>query len=274
MSFLKITRPLNCLFVAITVIFGAIISAKSINLFAIIFATISATLIAAAGYVINDYFDFEIDKINRPNRILPAKKIALKSAYIYSIILFIFGSFFSFFTNNIYCIFLAFINAIILFLYAKYFKLTPFYGNLIVAYIATSTFIYGAFSNANLANIWMIATFAFLFTFIRELIKDCEDIEGDAKMKAKTLALILGVKKTIQIAFFIAIFTILFTLFLWWQKQISDFTFISLSAFTVLPTLLFFASLKQNYGKNNLSRISKFIKIDMFILLIILGLKI
>ena len=108
MSFLKITRPLNCLFVAITVIFGAIISAKNINLFAIIFATISATLIAAAGYVINDYFDFEIDKINRPNRILPAEKITLKKAYFFSVILFVFGIFFSFFTRNNFCIIFVF----------------------------------------------------------------------------------------------------------------------------------------------------------------------
>jgi geranylgeranylglycerol-phosphate geranylgeranyltransferase len=274
MSFLKITRPLNCLFVAITIVFGAVIGTENIDLLPIIFATISATLIAAAGYVINDYFDFAIDKINRPNRVLPAGKITPKSAYIYSITLFTFGIFFSFFTNNIYCIFLAFINAIILFLYAKYFKLTPFFGNLIVAYIATSTFLYGAFSNANLVNIWMITTFAFLLTLIRELIKDCEDIEGDAKLKAKTLALIFGIKKTIQIAFIVATIMILFVLFLWWQAYISNSTIILLNAFVILPTLLFFASLKQNFEKNNLARISKFVKIDMLILLIILGLKI
>ncbi|MBT3168614.1 MAG: geranylgeranylglycerol-phosphate geranylgeranyltransferase [Candidatus Cloacimonetes bacterium] len=250
------------------------IGTENIDLLPIIFATISATLIAAAGYVINDYFDFAIDKINRPNRVLPAGKITPKSAYIYSITLFTFGIFFSFFTNNIYCIFLAFINAIILFLYAKYFKLTPFFGNLIVAYIATSTFLYGAFSNANLVNIWMIATFAFLLTLIRELIKDCEDIEGDAKLKAKTLALIFGIKKTIQIAFIVATIMILFVLFLWWQAYISNSTIILLNAFVILPTLLFFASLKQNFEKNNLARISKFVKIDMLILLIILGLKI
>nr|MBC8384444.1 UbiA family prenyltransferase [Candidatus Cloacimonadota bacterium] len=174
MSFLKIIRPFNCLFVAITVFFGASYHNNSITFSPVIFAILSAGLIAAAGYVINDFFDLKIDLVNKPSRILPSGRMNPKTAYLFSIALFLIGIFVSLFTRNRFCIAIAFINSLILFYYAKSLKSKLFVGNIVVSYAAASTFIFGGFSSGNFKNSLIIAVFAFLYTLIREMIKDAE----------------------------------------------------------------------------------------------------
>lgn len=76
-SIIKITRPVNVLITFAVVIVGSLISSNTfyLNQF-VILSAISASLIAASGNIINDYFDYEIDLINRPNRPLPAEQIS------------------------------------------------------------------------------------------------------------------------------------------------------------------------------------------------------
>ena len=93
-SYFKIIRPVNAAIVFLSVMLGAI-SMGDYNNFAdkIIFASLAAVCFSSAGMVLNDYFDFEIDKINRPDRVLPSGEISLKGAIIYFVILNIIGLF-------------------------------------------------------------------------------------------------------------------------------------------------------------------------------------
>lgn len=270
MSYLRILRPLNCLFVFVTVLCGAFIQAYTYKVFPVIFSAISAMLIAGAGYVINDYFDYPIDKINKPFRVLPSKKISLKRAYFYAVALFVLGIVFSFFTYRIECVIIAIINTFVLFTYAKKYKFTPLIGNLLVSYAAASTFVYGGLSNHNLKNSLIIAFFAFLYTLIRELVKDCEDIAGDNKFNARTLAIEIGKKKTILISIIPGLFIFAFNYYLFLSGNFSKITFIFMNLLVIVPLIYFIVTLLKNIKKKNLSRISKLIKIDMLILLIIL----
>ena len=122
MPFIKIVRPINCLFVILSVFFGAIYQSSITNVYPIIFAALSAAFIAAAGYVINDFFDIPIDIINKPDRILPSGKISPKTAYLFSILLFMLGISASYLTKNFYCIVIATVNSLLLFTYAKTLK--------------------------------------------------------------------------------------------------------------------------------------------------------
>jgi len=174
MPFIKIIRPFNCLFVILSVFFGALYQSSISNIYPIIFAALSAALIAAAGYVINDFFDIPIDIINRPNRILPSGKISPKVAYLFSIMLFIFGITASYFTQNYYCVIIAIINSILLFSYAKTFKMSFLIGNILVAYTTASTFLFGGLCNNNVKNSMIIVIF-YEHVFIQKVIIFIDD---------------------------------------------------------------------------------------------------
>lgn len=270
MPYLKILRPANVLFVSITILFGAFFRNPVSFNSAIFFAILSASLITAAGYVINDFFDLRIDLFNRPQRMIPAGKISPKRAYMYAILLFILGIALSFFTANIYCVFLAIINSLLLFYYAKHLKQKLLLGNLVVSYAAASCFVYGGLVSANLSKVISIAVFAFLFTFIREIIKDAEDMEGDKEFGVKSLALEYGKNPVLLVT---AIFVFLITLFYLYLYYISYFTPLTLilsSVLIILPLIIMLIYLKANIdSKRAFSKSSSLLKFEMLILLII-----
>lgn len=272
MPFLKIIRPLNCLFSAVCVLFGAYFLQAIQPAAPIMWAAVSAFLIAAAGYVINDFFDLEIDLINRPERMLPQKKISPQVAYLWAVLLFLAGLFTAVLTGEKYCIILAFINTLLLFYYAKYFKKMLLIGNLIVAYLAGSTFIFGAIAGNNLARGIIPAAFALLYTLIRELIKDAEDIEGDKILGARTIPILWGKNATVYLAI------IPFALMIWLanyfnltdQQALPFHVLVGLTLLVNIPLAIFLIILRLNPKKDNFSKASKFIKLDMLILLLVL----
>jgi len=270
MSYLMIIRPLNCLFVFFSVFFGAFYYNSFGNLTTVLFAMISAFMIAGAGYVINDYFDLSIDSVNRPKRILPSGKINPKTALIFSMFLFVLGIVISFFTQNIFCIFIAIFNSILLFLYARFFKMSFLTGNFIVAFAAGSTFIYGGLSGQNLINSVIVALFAFLYTLIREFIKDGEDIEGDSNAGANTMAVLYGRKNTVLASILPILGIIVFAFYIFRLKLISLSTFIFMNILISIPLVVCIIFLLLSLKRRSFSKISSFMKLDMFILLIIL----
>ena len=270
MPFLKIIRPFNCLFVILSVFFGAYYQSSISNLFPVIFAALSASLIAAAGYVINDFFDIPIDIINRPDRILPTGKILPKTAYIFSVMLFIFGITASYFTQNFYCVIIAIVNSILLFSYAKTFKMSFMAGNILVAYTTASTFLFGGLCNDNVKNSMIIVIFAFLYTFIREIVKDGEDIEGDIKLGAKTLAVKIGRKNIAIVSIFPALALIIYSIFLFTINMISLKVFLALTIGVSLPLTILITYILRKSEIKIFTNTSSLMKINMLMLLIIL----
>jgi len=270
MPFLKIIRPFNCLFVIISVLFGAYFRSYASNLTPVIFGAISAFLIAAAGYVINDFFDIPIDIVNKPKRILPSGKIEPKTAYLFAVLLFILGISASFFTQSFYCVIIAIVNSLLLFLYAKTFKLSFLIGNLLIAYTTASTFLFGGLCNNNVRNSLIIFIFAFLYTFLREIIKDAEDIEGDKKLAARTLAVKIGRKKISLVSIIPSIIIIVYSIFLFSVGSITKTIFIIFTAGVSIPLILLILYIIEKSVKNRFANASILMKIDMLILLIIL----
>ncbi|HPR16774.1 MAG TPA: geranylgeranylglycerol-phosphate geranylgeranyltransferase [Candidatus Cloacimonadota bacterium] len=270
MPFLKILRPFNCLFVAITVLFGALISNTVGHVVPLIFAVLSATFIAAAGYVMNDFFDLPIDKINRPYRMLPAGKISPQSAYFYAVVLFMLGILFSFLTQKFLCVGMAVFNSLALFYYAKFFKMKFLIGNLIVAYAAGSTFIFGGICNDNLINCLQISIYAFLFTLLREFIKDAEDSEGDLQFGASTLAVKLGSQKTVIVSLLPVLALIYYTFFNFQHDLMEIGTFKFLHIFVSVPLVFFFILLLAKPQRRYFALTSTAMKLDMVVLMIIL----
>lgn len=181
--------------------------------------TMATVLIAAGGYVLNDYFDLKIDAINKPEkqlvgRFIPKQKAMLlyQGLTIPGIIAgislaWLLGSY------SLALIFIAVPG--LLWFYSASYKRQLIIGNIIVAFLAgLSVFIVGITEMVILQKKfgflifeteipqqiygWTggFAFFAFLLTWIREIIKDMEDIQGDRELECRTMPIVWGIQKS------------------------------------------------------------------------------
>jgi len=196
-------RPMNCFLAAIGVFVGYSAATATISLpFMLILAMLTAFSITAAGNLINDYFDLEIDvKLGKKSALVKGK-ITPKELKIFTFILFAFGIAGAFFIN-LTALGIAIITALLLITYSAAMRKRKYIGNWIVALGTSLTLIYGAAITLNFDLVAFFAASAFFANVAREIIKDAEDIKGDIGLK-KTLPMILsfGLVKTIVLAMY------------------------------------------------------------------------
>ena len=198
--YLEILRPGNALMGAISIILIAIID-KTISI-PIVLAMMTVFFETAAGNVINDYFDYNIDLINKPERPIPSGRISLENGKRYAYLLFaagtVCGFLISYLTANWIPFIIVLIADVVLYLYAYKLKATPLIGNLAVGFMTGFGFVFGGFTINNPSIVMtsiFLGFFAFVMTTAREIIKDIEDVEGDRKDGARTLPILIGKKK-------------------------------------------------------------------------------
>lgn len=217
-GFFTLTRPINSVVAGLAAIIAYLIATGTIIPDTLFLFGIVA-LITAAGNAINDFFDAEIDAINRPDRPIPSGAVRGISALGFAVTLFIAGILLSFFTNPI-CIGFAFVNSLILVAYAAKLKSTPLSGNIAVAYLSASIFLFGGALNGwdGLIHIVPIAAITFFAMLSRELLKDAEDIEGDRAGGADTVPLRIGIRTTSVFALISTILAVAasFIPYFWW----------------------------------------------------------
>ena len=191
LAYLELARPLNGIIAFISAWLGGLFASRgnTENLFDVrlLLVSIAALLLLSAGNAINDYCDYNIDRINRPQRPLPSGRIQRLHAMIFAIVLMVIGIWLGTLISKSAIIF-AILVAVALIGYAFWLKRTPFVGNLVVSGLTGSTFIAGGIAIDSVQGTLVPAIFAFLFTAAREIIKDLEDTEGDLKNSVKTLA--------------------------------------------------------------------------------------
>lgn len=200
-ALVRITRPHNAVVAGLTALLGYLIATGTLTPPSLLLAVV-VVLITAGGNVINDVYDVEIDRINRPDRPIPSGEISLSGAKIYTMMLFAGGIAIAALTTTL-CLAIALINSAILIAYAVWLKRVPAFGNVAVAYLTASIFLFGgAFAGIEglIQNI-SLASITFLATIAREVLKDAEDVDGDAAGGARTLPMIIGVRGTGILAF-------------------------------------------------------------------------
>ena len=246
LAWINILRLHNILLSFIGVLIGVFIVAElssyndlSVILMKALYVSIPALLVASAGYISNDYYDIETDKISKPWRPLVRGDISPKTARIAYILMYISAFVYSIsligFLTTLFVLF----NIFVVESYNSFFKRKGFIGNIFVSLATANLMIYGSLSYAekfsglesfNL-NIAYPSLFAFLLTLSREIIKGVEDIKGDIIIKAETLAVRLGYKKAALIALLIEIM-ILVILILMFHIRFSMY-FVALSLLTI-----------------------------------------
>ena len=197
-AIIEITRPVNVLITFAVVIVSTIICSDEFNInTTIVLAGLSASFVAAGGNIINDIFDLEIDKINRPRRVIPSGRINKVTAKVMYI------------TTSFVAILLAYLissaalvivltTILLLYLYSLKLKQIPLLGNLAVAFCTALAFIYGGIAVGNWEGAIIPAIFALLVNFIREIVKDIEDIDGDNKNGISTFPIKYGLSYSNQ----------------------------------------------------------------------------
>jgi 4-hydroxybenzoate polyprenyltransferase len=174
---------------------------------------LSSVAIAAGGYIINDYFDMDIDNVNKPHKLIIGKFISRRWAMLFHMLLSLIGLFLTavvaLHLNNIMLLVLNFVSVVLLLFYSTTFKKRLLVGNVIIslltAWVVGVLFIAEIkFSDVDymLKNITVIerlykftliyAGFAFIVSLVREVVKDLEDIIGDKKYGCTTMPIVWG----------------------------------------------------------------------------------
>lgn len=204
-GYVTLTRPVNAVAAGLAAIVAYLIATGTV-VPATLLLMVVVTLVTAAGNVINDYFDVEIDRVNRPDRPIPAGLVSLQAARAYAVTLFLAGILVCLFTNTL-CIAIAIFNSLLLVGYAAWLKRTPLLGNITVSYLAASMFLFGGALGGlpGLLHVMPFAVMTFFAMLARELVKDGEDVEGDRVSGAVTIPIRYGIKATMLLAFFCAL---------------------------------------------------------------------
>jgi geranylgeranylglycerol-phosphate geranylgeranyltransferase len=154
-------------------------------------AAVSAGLIAAGGNAYNDYCDRDLDRIQKPERPIPSGSVSASQALTVALFCFFIGWIASWLLN-ITAVVIASAAIILLLNYSRFWKQKPLIGNVVVAFVAGLAFIYGGIAVNSFGSAFWAAWLAFLFHLGREIIKDLEDLEGDAQAGAETLVVSYG----------------------------------------------------------------------------------
>lgn len=204
-DFLRLIRVNNLIIISATQIFAYYFLTPNLShtqLFQedFLLLLISTFLVAAAGYIINDYMDVRLDLINKPSKVIVGNSISRRWAMFLHIVLNIMAILLALLINKKIAL-LVFICAFSLWLYSQFLKKTYLAGNILVALLTAFTlWIMHIFQeDMMVAGIWVYGIFAFATTLIREIIKDTEDLRGDQNFKCRTLPIVLGVRKTKEI---------------------------------------------------------------------------
>ena len=257
--------------------------------FTFVLLILTVLMIAAGGNIINDITDIEVDKINKPKRQIVGRLISLQSAWImYWITLIVGIALASWIAYTIHQIFFAVLIVLIaglMWFYSKSYQCIPLLGNFIVAFSSAFTLFIvwvldffivlskpGIFHTVRIlmptiTGLLMAYTlFAALSSLLRELVKDIEDVEGDKVQGCKTLAVVLDLKQSKNIAVSIAV--ILLTMMGFWQfilielqMDAAAYALIPASVITIVTIIrLALAKIKKHY-----TQASSFIKLTMLL---------
>ncbi len=248
-----------------------------------ILLVLSTVLIAAAGYVINNIFDQETDNFNKPKNVIVGKSISETNAYYSYVALNVTGVAIGFYLSNVIgkpgFASLFILIAATLYFYASSLKQMLLIGNITVALLLSfSVLIIGVFNlypivnienQSVLANLFSIlidySVFAFMINFIREIVKDIEDISGDYNQGMNTLPIFIGKQKTAKIVFvlsFIPLFSILYYI----KTYLFPLVYVCLYmlVFVVAPLLFFMVKIWTAESQKQFHNLSSLLKWILF----------
>jgi 4-hydroxybenzoate polyprenyltransferase len=297
LAFFRLVRTTNLLFIVFTQClfqycivrpaftqYGLIAKVNN-TMFALL--VLSSVCIAAGGYVINDYFDLNIDRVNKPQKLVVEKVIGRRFAILWHFGLSFVGILLSFYVSwKISNIFIGFANTgcvILLWFYSTTFKKKLLIGNIIISlltawvvlvlYVAEIPRLPFAPVDTTVLRvvnrIFKLAVlyggFAFIISLIREVVKDIEDKRGDARYGCRTMPIVWGlnVSKVFVATWLIVLISVLFIIQLYVFPFRWYWLMIYCIALIIVPLLIVFRRLFAARSVADFHRLSSLVKITM-----------
>ncbi len=292
-AFFKLVRLPNLFFIALAqVLFQVCIyqplynrSPRGDDLLHFSLLVLASLFIAAAGYIINDYFDINIDEVNKPQRMVVDRVIHRRWAIAWHFMLSAGGIILTAlavpFLQKWYLVLANMGCVALLWLYSTNFKKGLLVGNFVISLLSAWTILIVFFSKLSLADAFgghgithhrffrmafLYAGFAFIISLIREAIKDMEDMPGDARYGCRTMPIVWGVNTAkVYTAVWIIILAALIVLiqvyvlqFRWWWPVIYSIVLI------LSPLLYVLLHLKKSASPGDFHRLSNWTKGIMF----------
>jgi 4-hydroxybenzoate polyprenyltransferase len=252
--------------------------------FILVLATVN---IAAAGYVINDYFDRKADLINRPGTVILGRILSLRAGMFWHTVLNFFGIglgvLLSYKLGNLRLSIIFVAVSGLLWFYSTTYKRQVLIGNLLVALMVASVpltillfelplilekyqyYIESMPDDVGLMAAWILgySLFAFLLTLVREIIKDLEDFEGDAAFGRNTIPIAWGPVIARQIIYFILLVSLFFLCVALYKYRWSFFTTIYGLVLIVIPLIIVGYIIFKAGSKKEYHRASILVKLIM-----------
>ncbi|WP_298301800.1 geranylgeranylglycerol-phosphate geranylgeranyltransferase [Hydrotalea sp.] len=259
---------------------------NALNISSFLLLSFSLVCIAAGGYVINDYFDLNIDLVNKPKRLVVDKTISRRWVifwhFIFSIVGIALGFYIDKSTPTSFIGIFNVLSVLLLFVYSASLKKKFLLGNVLISLLTAWSililwwaeqhyfFAFPPIGNLDTHKLFrftfLYAGFAFIISLIREVIKDMEDIDGDRKYGCKTMPIIWGINST---KVFTLVWTIVLTAVLlllqlyvllngWWITALYGFICITLPLLQVIRLLV------KAQNSKNFHQLSTLVKIIMF----------
>ncbi len=247
--------------------------------------SLSSVFIAAAGYIINDYFDLDIDRINKPERAVIDKTIRRRSAILWHWALsgvgIAIGAYLSWKIKNVFVVLSDVACVLLLWFYSTTFKKKLLLGNILISFLTAWVILvlylcefrlhrfvnpdyHGALSRIYKFAI-VYASFAFVISLVREVVKDMEDREGDSRYGRRTMPVVWGMpaSKAFTAAWLLLLVLALVILqfyvlqYRWW----GSIAYATVAV--ILPVLLVLRDLRKAATVADYHRLSSFIKLIM-----------
>jgi 4-hydroxybenzoate polyprenyltransferase len=232
----------------------------------LVMVCISTVLLAAAGYMINDYSDIRIDVINKPDKLIVDRYIPRRLVLTLHLLFNLVGIILGLLVNYKFGA-LNLVIAFILWQYSVRLKYYFFVGNICIAAMMALSLLVVGFASDSILFVWLIyySVFAFFTGLIREIIKDIEDMEGDAAGGAKTLPNTVGIPKTKIIIYYLMLLTLSLLIFscayLFYKNYLVLPVYLIVT--TAIPLAVFFQKTISADTKKDFSNLSRMIKLIM-----------
>ena len=250
-----------------------------------ILLALASLFIAAAGYIINDYFDINIDEINKPQKMVVDRVIHRRWAIAWHFMLSSAGILLTVlalpFLQKWYLILANILCVALLWLYSTNFKKSLLTGNIVISLLTAWTILIIFFSKFDIADAFgagntsnhkffklaiLYAGFAFIISLIREAIKDMEDMPGDAKYGGRTMPIVWGVNATkVYVAVWLIVLIAILVILQVYVMQFKWWLTIAYSVPAIIfPLIIILFKLRKSVTTKQFHQLSTLTKLVMF----------
>jgi geranylgeranylglycerol-phosphate geranylgeranyltransferase len=267
LALFQIMRPHNCFGAGLAVLLGVYLEGGRSLLFSqpALLAAAVVWLVVAGSNVVNDICDCQVDRLQKPRRVLPSGRLPVSTALLAACLLFTGGLVLAIWIS-LPAFLVALAAAALGIMYSLYLKSSILTGNVVVGLLSGLSVLYGGMSVSRVdLHVLLAAGIVFAFVFIREILKAIADIDGDAHAGLTTIATRLGPRRTLGLFSGLALLFVLLTALPWLVEYAPGRYLLAIFVGVDLPLILSLGLLWKRFSRANLHLALSLTKIGWFL---------